>query len=84
MRVSSPANVLRRTKQTRRAFVAVRRFGENEQTNEKKQREERKRNPMYIDQDHFDSEWYDYSDEIEDLGDMSVEHDEYPDSRKIF
>lgn len=63
-----------------------RREGFNAQLKERKekQREERKRNPMYIDQDHFDSEWYDYSDEIEDLGDMSVEHDEYPDSRKIF
>merc|ERR1712146_623830 len=45
-----------------------------------KKREERKTNPRYLDQDHFDSEWYDYSDEFKDLGELSVDYDEYPDS----
>eukprot|EP00471_Norrisiella_sphaerica_P008426 CAMPEP_0184500712 /NCGR_PEP_ID=MMETSP0113_2-20130426/45579_1 /TAXON_ID=91329 /ORGANISM="Norrisiella sphaerica, Strain BC52" /LENGTH=387 /DNA_ID=CAMNT_0026889203 /DNA_START=133 /DNA_END=1296 /DNA_ORIENTATION=+ len=48
-----------------------------------KKRETRKQNPRYFNQDHFDSEWYDYSDEIRDLGDLSVEYDEHPDSRKV-
>jgi len=48
-----------------------------------KDREARRINPKYYDQDHFDSEWYDYSDEIRDLGELSVDYDEHPDSRKI-
>ena len=48
-----------------------------------KEREERRHNPRYLDQDHFDSEWYDYSDELKDLGDLSVAGDEFKDSRKL-
>lgn len=69
--------------QTEEHKKAIAEFQKKLDEKKEKEREERRHNPRYLDQDHFDSEWYDYSDELKDLGDLSVAGDEFKDSRKL-